>query len=180
MVLANWAILAILTSVVSDNMISASSKAQEEEDRVQKQIDYEDRCTRLLTLFKEIDRDRSGAISSEEWKSMCEDRGLMHELCAATELEPRDLEELFEYLAVDVELDRKHSMDRPSLGRFQSVGEKILHYQALIDHLRCDGDPADRRSVLRILARMQAMEQMMEARFNKLERNVKVSGGATN
>merc|ERR1712151_29839 len=98
----------------------------------------------------------------------------MHELCDATMLEERDLEELFSYLAVDAK-------NAPSSGhrsaRHAKSNEKILHYEALIEHIRCDGDPADRRSVLRMLWRMQAFEESIETRleasmerkFNKLE-----------
>jgi len=169
MVLSNWAILAILTSVVSDNMISASTKAQEEEDKVERKAEDEARCARLRTLFREIDQDQSGTVSSEEWKGMLRDKGLTHELCEATMLEERDLEELFSYLAVDA---RKDPVSARRGSRHEKSNEKILHYAALIDHVRCDGDPADRRSVLRMLSRMQALEESIENRFNKLETSV--------
>jgi len=171
MVLSNWAILAILTSVVSDNMISASTKAQEEEDKQQRTVDDERRCGRLLTLFREIDEDNSGAVSSVEWKGMMSDKGLMHELCDATMLEERDLEELFSYLAVDAAHDRRKNGDsaKTRLENGDQSDQKILHYKALIEHLRSDGDPASRRSVLCMLARMQSLEDMIERRFDKLE-----------
>jgi len=166
MVLSNWAILAILTSVVSDNMISVSAQAQEEDDAVEKAAEDEARCARLLTLFKEIDDDQSGEISAEEWRDMLQDKGLLHELCDATRLKERDLEELFSYLAVDVAVDpsNRHSARH-------GHSEKILHYDALIEHIRSDAEPADRRSVLRMLSRMQALELSIEKKVEaSLER----------
>mmetsp|Transcript_70238 Transcript_70238/g.196892 ORF Transcript_70238/g.196892 Transcript_70238/m.196892 type:complete len:558 (-) Transcript_70238:26-1699(-) len=70
MVLSNWAILAILTSVVSDNMISTSRMVSEEEARKNRAEEYEKRVDRLQALFREIDSDGSGAISHSEWRGL--------------------------------------------------------------------------------------------------------------
>merc|ERR1712232_728323 len=62
MVLSNWAILAILTSVVSDNMISSSVMHTMEEEALAKEEARAKRQRRLYTLFKEVDHDGDECI----------------------------------------------------------------------------------------------------------------------
>mmetsp|Transcript_93210 Transcript_93210/g.301392 ORF Transcript_93210/g.301392 Transcript_93210/m.301392 type:complete len:669 (-) Transcript_93210:4-2010(-) len=163
MVLANWAILAILTSVVSDNMISASARALEEDQESDKQAEYAQRMTRLRMLFKEIDTDGSGTISEKEWDQIFRDKGLASELCDATALTEKDLRDLFTCIAVESEARERLSQQKglparrtskgtvavcsePPLGRTLdrrasrrlSVSEanEFIHYDDFIEHLK--------------------------------------------
>lgn len=168
-VISNWAILAILTSVVSDNMIAASQKAHEEDLQKAKADEQSERLRRLQALFKEIDTDHSGAISEEEWNKLLKDETLLHELCEATGLSERDLRELFACLAVDL---RRRSQLRgsspPAGGRLKYSDESILFYNAFIEHLEDEAAPADKRSVLRVISRIERLEAQMQTRLDEI------------
>merc|ERR1712032_1734149 len=86
MVVTNWAVLAILTSVVSDNMISTSQKANDEDERKHRDELHATRVRRLKMLFGEIDQDGDACISSSEWHTILNDPGMRHELLQATGL----------------------------------------------------------------------------------------------
>mmetsp|Transcript_47749 Transcript_47749/g.134464 ORF Transcript_47749/g.134464 Transcript_47749/m.134464 type:complete len:236 (+) Transcript_47749:54-761(+) len=179
MVLANWAILAILTSVVSENMITSSNKVLEEEERKDSAARHQERVGRLRALFREIDTDGSGAISHTEWSEMLKDEGLLHELCDAACVSLRDLHELFNCLAVDPLQTRKsvsgfeddEEADRPVRGdsRLAKSAERILYYDAFIDQLENESRPVDKRAVLRLMSRLQEFENRIEARLDQID-----------
>lgn len=159
MVLSNWAILAILTSVVSDNMISASQKAVEEDQEVEKTKEDKKKSARLHTLFREIDKDKSGTISLKEWNRIFEDRGLANELCSATLLSEKDLRELFGYICAERDGDEG-----------EDAGGVIV-WEDFIDHLQIDCKTADQRSILKLMAQFQRLENKV-AKFLPLSATV--------
>mmetsp|Transcript_20319 Transcript_20319/g.70324 ORF Transcript_20319/g.70324 Transcript_20319/m.70324 type:complete len:215 (-) Transcript_20319:119-763(-) len=178
MVLSNWAILAILTSVVSDNMISSSNRIQEEEAAKTKHEEYTEKVATLQKIFREVDADHSGAISEDEWNSMMEDRGLLTAMCTATDMTEKDLRELFRYLAVDTKVLKRYGasqqadyvpsdMTSEMSPRHQQAG-RLLYYTTFVEHLRDDNLPADKRSVLKVLSRMQGMEVHVEKRLDEI------------
>merc|ERR1712194_853565 len=86
MVVSNWAILAILTSVVSDNMIASSQRAFESDEAQNNLKRIVKQRRELITLFEEIDKDGSGCITTPGWKGMMADTGLCYALCETTGL----------------------------------------------------------------------------------------------
>jgi len=152
MVVTNWAVLAVLTSVVSDNMIAASQKANEEDERKLKDDAHSDRVRRLRTLFSEIDRDGDGVICTKEWKGIMKDRGLHDELLDATGLDEDDLNDYFECLAQDTT-----QIEQAKIAWDTGV-ERQLDYNAFIDTLKDEGQIADKRSVLHIRAQLRYLE----------------------
>jgi len=154
MVVTNWAVLAVLTSVVSDNMIAASQKANEEDERKLKEDAHTDRVRRLRTLFSEIDRDGDGVVSTNEWKGIMKDRGLHDELLDATGLDEEDLNDYFECLAQDTS---QMEQVKAAWERDRGV-EKQLDYNAFIDTLKDEGQIADKRSVLHVRAQLRYLE----------------------
>merc|ERR1711974_201547 len=144
MVLSNWAILAILTSVVSDNMITASAKTIQEDDDRQRAISNDKAERRLMTLFSEIDKDGSGAISEKEWEELLEDDGLRHELLDASKAELKDLLDLYDCFATEVDApdgidDHDHVKLARSLteqGRNLGAGGKALFYRDFVENMR--------------------------------------------
>merc|ERR1712048_926782 len=141
MVVANWAILAILTSVVSDNMISSSARANEEDEKKQREEAHEHRVAQLQTLFKEIDTDGSGAIEKKEWDKMLEDKGLRQTLLDATGLGTEDLVDYFNCLSIDVRQQHRQEIANVNIDR-------RLPYHLFIENLKNEGVVADKRSVL--------------------------------
>jgi hypothetical protein len=156
MVLSNWAILAILTSVVSDNMISASTKAAEEDAERDKAAEYQRKVGRLNHLFLEIDQDGSGSINEEEWETLCSDKRTFAELSEATRYNGKDLHDLFKCLAAS-----KMQIDT-SLLEMTDEEMNTMYFSDFLEHLRNDASPADKRSVLQIMAKMQHMERKLE------------------
>jgi len=164
MVLANWAILAILTSVVSDNMISSSARASEEDSQVQKAALHVQRMKRLRTLFHEIDTDSSGTINEEEWNGLFKDAGLAHELADATTLPEKDLHDLFECMAVEA----NKAIKGKGGARAKQVSSKLIQYEAFIEHLRDETSPADKRSVLQLKAQLRHLEKNLAQRIEEI------------
>lgn len=162
MVLSNWAILAILTSVVSDNMISASQKAAEEDAERDKADEYLRKVGRLNVLFREIDQDCSGSINEEEWNAVCNDAGLFHELSDATAYSGKDLHDLFKCLAAS-----KMKIDASPL-HDEEDDMNTMFFSDFLEHLRNDASPADKRSVLQIMAKMQHMERNLERQIHEI------------
>jgi len=163
MVLSNWAILAILTSVVSDNMISASQSAAEEDNKKDKEDEYNRRVGRLNVLFKEIDKDGSGCISAQEWHELCQDPGLFHELSTATSYNAKDLHDLFRCLAAS-----KTRLDQSGSEMHNNSDMNMMVFEDFLDHLKITADPADKRCVLQVMAKLQHMEIKMERQIQDL------------
>ncbi len=53
-----------------------------------------------------------------------------------------------------------------------SESECFIYVEMLVQHLQFDKKPADRRSVLQILARLRSMERLEEGRMDTLERRL--------
>eukprot|EP00928_Gymnodinium_smaydae_P097970 TRINITY_DN9001_c0_g1_i1.p1 TRINITY_DN9001_c0_g1~~TRINITY_DN9001_c0_g1_i1.p1 ORF type:complete len:1051 (+),score=282.61 TRINITY_DN9001_c0_g1_i1:158-3310(+) len=176
MVVANWAILAILTSVVSDHMISSSARAEEEERAKIKEENHVLRVKRLNTLFKLLDADSSGAISTEEWTQLKDDKDLFHELCDATGLEEDDLNDYFECLSVSP-YENSSGASRKSSGT--PTPERFLYYDSFISSLKDEGVVADKRSVLHVLSRLRDVEARIDDRLCDLAAGVRPSSVST-
>ena len=94
MMLSNWMMLAILTSVVSDNMMSASRVKEEEDRQTQLQEEHERAKRRITKIFRQLDEDQNGLISEGEMLQLLSDQNLQAELCEAACLHPADLVEM--------------------------------------------------------------------------------------
>merc|ERR1712032_80905 len=142
---SNWAILAILTSVVSDNMISSSAAIARKEEKTRLEVKDAEANKLLLQLFKEVDVDGSGTIEENEWKSRVEGDARMPEtLCAAAEIEKRDMVDAFNAVS----------------GSDPQVHRKAVIYEELVTYLVKDSRiPADKRSVLKMRSQLECLEE---------------------
>merc|ERR1712118_534444 len=61
-VASSWAILSILTAVVSENMISVSERSVAERESQRKRMDDESRIKKLTEIFDEVDNNGSGDL----------------------------------------------------------------------------------------------------------------------
>lgn len=161
MVLSNWAVLAILTSVVSDNMIAASARTIQEDEDAAREAANEATMRRLFTLFGEIDSDRSGEISEVEWKKTLDDEGLQHELLDASGLGLEDLLDLYECFAVEV---TTHEDEGGS-----GTTRRVLKYRDFVENMKYESQVADKRSVLHIMNRLRTMEGRLDTRLRNIE-----------
>merc|ERR1712032_1721384 len=142
---SNWAILAILTSVVSDNMISSSAAIARKEEKARLEVKDTETNKLLLQLFKEVDVDGSGTIEENEWKSRVEgDARMLETLCAAAEIEKRDMVDAFNAVS----------------GSDPQVRRKAVIYEELVTYLVKDSRiPADKRSVLKMRSQLECLEE---------------------
>jgi len=159
MVVTNWAVLAILTSVVSDNMISTSQKANEEDEQKIRHEMHELRVRRLQMLFDEIDKDGDACISSSEWKTIMKTPDLRHELLQATGLAEEVVNDYFENLSEDAQ---QMLQARGIRERKQSMPEKQLDYHMFIEALKDDEAMADKRSLLKVTSHLRRLENKLE------------------
>mmetsp|Transcript_37241 Transcript_37241/g.59672 ORF Transcript_37241/g.59672 Transcript_37241/m.59672 type:complete len:200 (-) Transcript_37241:13-612(-) len=103
MIIANWMVLAVLTSVVSDRMISTTQRHEHEENAKSAKEIYSQSISRLRTCLAEAGS--YGSITWAQFDALLQNDMLMHELCHASGLSTTDLEELFIYTARDDVVD---------------------------------------------------------------------------
>jgi len=152
MVLSNWAVLAILTSVVSDNMMTSSAKAAQEDMEQQKETEQAIRAERVRALFKDVDTAGSGAVTVDEWRAIMDDRVTGDEMRDATGLSRRSLDDTLEYLEKPNDL---------STGRFAKYGGNVIMYENFISHIDDSAQPADNRSLMHLTAQMRELQQQV-------------------
>lgn len=149
MVVSNWAVLAILTSVVSDNMIAASHRIEKEDDQRALEEKRETSVCRLMTLFGEIDTDNSGDLDEHEFRALMNENGLCYELTEASGLKTQDLEDLFACLSYA-----------------DSSGKRTIRYADFIEKLQDEGNGASERSMFRLEKQIRVTELRIERRLD--------------
>jgi hypothetical protein len=158
MVISNWAVLAILTAVVSENMIASSNRFAAEERQKQEDTEVNMSKAKLLQLFESNDPNKNGIITREEWSEMVNDAEICEQLSEGTHLNKEDLLDLFDCLTVD-------GFDS---GSFKGSVE----YKELVHSLKANSTVADKRSVLHVMIRMRAMQDQvqkkMDAKFREM------------
>merc|ERR1719506_733344 len=151
MVVSNWAVLAILTAVVSEKMIASSERFQEEEkEKANKQA--------LLELFRKDDPRGTKMINKSRWREMVCDGPTRMELAEGIHLGKDDLLDLFDCLAVDDQPD--------SPGGSQKSQE--VNYHDLVRSLKSNMEPADKRSVAHVMLRLRAMQEQLQVQISSI------------
>lgn len=149
MITVGWVILAILTAVVSDNMIEASAQT-EEEDRKAKEIEEDQLMVRRLKeVFHDNGIEKDGIVTEEQWNMIISNEEYCFKLCTATHSDTEELEEAFK----DLSILRKGT---------STSEERILQYEKFIEFMRDKDKPADQRVLLALLARMQHLEGQLD------------------
>jgi len=96
-----WTLLAIMTGVVSENMIAIREQMlkedEEKEERRKSSISL-----LLMDLFAEADKDNSGCVSREEFDWMLQGSHLKKKLEKNTRITTQDLQDLFDWLDHDL------------------------------------------------------------------------------
>lgn len=99
-VYSSWALLAVMTGVVSENMIGIRQQ-MEREDAKKEALKKEHVLHFLGDLFRQTDADNSGNISRDEFDMMLRSAELVKKLTKYSKMQPKDLEELFEWIDHD-------------------------------------------------------------------------------
>ncbi|CAK0895147.1 unnamed protein product [Prorocentrum cordatum] len=149
MVCSNWAVLAILTSVVSDNMITSSRDIAEKELRQCKEAEVELSREKLAELFGKIDADGNGSIDEIEWeKRVMGDGQMVDALCAAvSSLGREELKDAF------------NAVQSASRGETAEQTRRQITLEDFVQYLVKDCRvKADKRSILKIRQQLVSME----------------------
>lgn len=151
MMVSNWALLALLTSVVSGDVIQVY---QAEEAREAKELgDQANRkkSMRLLSCFKQFDPDKTGQIDADGFKILLADAVWGPTLISESGESEKNLLDLFQALACPT-IDQRF----------------VLKYDDLIDRLESRMGPATERSSLQVLNRLNVLEYQLEEMFKEL------------
>jgi len=158
MIVANWAILAILTAVVSENMISTSNRLVAEEKQSREAANTKKQEDSLAELFMAKDPNKNGYISRTEWQEMIDDAATRLELTDGTNLSNNDMLDLFDCLAVD---------GISGNGVVQLEGKDNVSYLTLIHSLRTHHTFADKKSVLHVMMRMRTLQEQVQGQLSE-------------
>lgn len=148
-VLAAWALLAVMTGVVSFNMISMKTKMNEEDthrDQLRKMY-----ATDLLTeLFIEADEDNSGEVSRQEFQKMLCSKTLMRKIMKNTNVKVQDLDDLFDWIDHD--------------------GSNSVTISEFMDGFSCLNEPMSTKSLLKIERKVDSeLKRVWKTLNTKLE-----------
>merc|ERR1711972_45222 len=97
---SSWALLAVMTGVVSENMIAIRDQMVKEDAR-KEELRKEQIIHLLEHLFHEADADSSGQISKEEFSWMVNSPELKNKLSKFSKMEVSDLNDLFTWIDQD-------------------------------------------------------------------------------
>lgn len=167
MVVTNWAILAVLTSVMSESMISATHRNIEADTLEKMNSDRERRIYRLKNLFFDLDKSGDGFVDESEFNMVLEDSTLAVELCDISGLTKRDLNELFDFLCEE------------------DNGRRRIRYVDFVHSLQIEGEAVVERSLFRLEKEVRKLENRLtlhierrvEALFTFLTRTAEENGG---
>lgn len=148
MIVSNWMVLAILTAVVSENMISTTA----EHARVEKALDdkkkKEDREESLKELFHSMDGDGDGRVDESDFNSMLEDEEMSAAFLEKTGLNVRDLKDLFSHLSIQDE-----------------NGNLVIDQASFCEKMQDEGNDVSERSVFRLERQMRLVESRIEQKL---------------
>lgn len=99
-VLSAWALLAVMTGVVSENMIVIREQMVKE-DESREEVRRTQITNLLIELFREADADSSGKLSRQEFDSMLRNPLLCRKITKNSHLKITDLSDLFDWLDHD-------------------------------------------------------------------------------
>ncbi|CAE7256808.1 Catsper1, partial [Symbiodinium sp. CCMP2456] len=95
-----WALLAVMTGVVSENMIAIRDQMQKEDE--QREEKRKSMITKvLMELFREADVDNNGIVSRQEFEGMLKSPELVKKITKNTRMKVQDLIDLFDWIDHD-------------------------------------------------------------------------------
>jgi len=148
--------LAILTAVVSENMISATQDHEEAENKETESSQVKERRERLTKLFGELDGDADGFLTHEEFKEIVNDETNCEELVDASGLEVSDLEEIF----LSISTNKCEDDDMMMMSAW------YVKYDNFIETLLVEGNDVSERSLLRLELQMRQLEERLTRKFS--------------
>jgi len=99
-IFSGWTLQAVMTGTVSFHMMMSKTEIHSNDEEIEK-----DRKKRLNVMFEhifaELDEDGNGALSHEEFKIMLQSKELLRTLASETQINVKDLEDLWGWLDTD-------------------------------------------------------------------------------
>jgi hypothetical protein len=144
-VLSSWAILSILTAVVSENMIRS---AEEHRAEVQeKDADRKEAMSRehLANLFTQVDTDNDGYLSEAHYMAMLQDKRLIKDLTRSTGISENDLQLMWLHLS-------RHN---------ESEECDMISLKDFVEGLQNEHRPVSERSIMRLEKRLHDVERAL-------------------
>jgi len=151
LVMAKWMMVAVLTAVVTDNMLSMTSTFEQAEKVESLTLNKIMQHDRLLTLFNELDRDGNGSLNEAEFNSLLADKCFTEELCDASGLRVEDLKDLFHFLSVQ-----------------DTDGMWKIQHRDFAQKLQLESKSVRERSVLRLEKQIRVIAGCIKAKFQIL------------
>lgn len=178
MVMSNWAILAILTSVVSDNMITSSRRFLDEDEQAKTAERRSLQDQRLCEIFS-ISLD-DGEISSDEWSAVMNDHQKAEVLRTVTHTRHMaKLQEVFMLLSrhstpndhrqtqhafktrTSNHRTEEHSLEHPeSHGIHGGVDDfRVMDHERFLAFVQAKNCPANKQDLLKLLAKVDTLDK---------------------
>lgn len=154
MITTSWAILSILTAVVSENMIAVTEKSRAEREAIEFKVNERRKVAKLTEIFAALDEDKSGEVDEREFGNLLVDSNRADELSDTAGCSKYDLVDLFDILSTP------HSEDHGK-GR-------TMKYMDFIEGLSKEGDGVTQRSIMRLESRLREIymsQREMRAAF---------------
>eukprot|EP00746_Dinoflagellata_sp_MGD_P114413 gnl/MRDRNA2_/MRDRNA2_50896_c0_seq1.p1 gnl/MRDRNA2_/MRDRNA2_50896_c0~~gnl/MRDRNA2_/MRDRNA2_50896_c0_seq1.p1 ORF type:complete len:202 (-),score=43.48 gnl/MRDRNA2_/MRDRNA2_50896_c0_seq1:87-692(-) len=142
MITTSWAILSILTAVVSENMIAVTEKSREERESIEAKIQERRTIAKLNQIFDGLDEDKSGDVDESEFAKLLKDANRSEELCETAGCGKMDLVDMFDILATPHPDNKDHS------GR-------TVKYKDFIAGLGKESEGVTYRSIMRLESRLR-------------------------
>lgn len=155
MVVSNWAILAILTSVMSEGMLSATQNDEDSDVRDERRKRRQLSVERLIHIFRCVDLNKDSFIDEMEFSNLMGDHAQRKALSEVSGLRDKDLEELFGHLSHE-----------------DGQGNSKIRYEEFVEKLQKQGTVVSQRSVFRVEKLLRIVErnlrQNVEAKIDDL------------
>lgn len=146
-IVSTWAILSILTAVVSENMIQATMQHREEEEEEEKTEKAHKSIVTLSEIFEMADSNQDGTLLRSEFDGIVKEPENIEKIMSASSgMSRHDLVKLFDYLSEEVD----------------GKSEPIVRRVDFIDGLQREHRPVSERSILRLEKRIHEMERTLK------------------
>lgn len=197
-VISSWAMLSLLTSVVTDSMMKATEDlgtekaAHDELERLRRSQDQ------LNRIFDEADVGKTGYITQQQWEALMSDPRQVSKLQRISMMPKDSLEQIFSTASETYAVENREEVDQlvrkitadlspggsPDCRASVLVGEaeelksvehrRLIGRKAFIDHLQNESRAVTERSVLMISSRLAKVEKQIESRMGTLMHNAQV------
>eukprot|EP00927_Polykrikos_kofoidii_P065752 TRINITY_DN61468_c0_g1_i1.p1 TRINITY_DN61468_c0_g1~~TRINITY_DN61468_c0_g1_i1.p1 ORF type:complete len:705 (-),score=111.20 TRINITY_DN61468_c0_g1_i1:409-2523(-) len=144
-ILTAWCILAILTGVVSENMLTGTEMVKKQQEALAKDQAAEQSRLKLGEVFDMSDGNENCSLNQKEFDNMLNNPVAMTSLTEVTGLCQNEFRTLFKYIS----------------NRDPVTDEYSIEKEAFINGLECENRPVSERSIMRLESRLAEIERFL-------------------